>query len=167
MPQFRVIHFAGIALLLICGLARAADNNRPRGAVESVQQAAVMKPIAKKPAARRKPAVKKRAKRVIALPSEFASLIFAYGQDQFTFAGRRIDTAFAADTHAAWDIPSNLLPAPLALGRADAFELNLSETRVSVWLRDDLNVHCDLMQDPAIARGDQLAVKVALQFRFR
>jgi hypothetical protein len=38
---------------------------------------------------------------------------------------------------------------------------------MALWLTHDVNVHCDLDRDPAVVRGDQFAVKVALQFRFR
>jgi len=110
--------------------------------------------------------VKKIAKTVVALPAEIAGLFLGHGLESPTFAGQRITTSFVDSR--GWDIPSNLLlPSSSASRQPDMVELNLSEARMALWLNHDVNVHCDLDRDPAVVRGDQFAVKVALQFRFR
>jgi len=114
----------------------------------------------------KKSAVKKIAKTVVALPAEIAGLFLGHGLENPTFAGQRITTSFVDSR--GWDIPSNLLlPASSVSRQPDVVELNLSEARMALWLTHDVNLHCDVDRDPAVVRGDQFAVKVALQFRFR
>jgi len=149
-------------MLLICGLACAVDDDaRPHVAVQAVQ------PKAKsKLQSARRPVVKQIAQKVIALPAQIAGLFLGQGLQGHTFAGQRVTTSFVDSQ--GWDIPSNLLlPANQVSRQPDTLELNLSEARMAVWLSHDLNVQCDVDQDPAIAHGDQFAVKLALQFRFR
>lgn len=166
MPQFRVVQIAGMALLLLTGGVACATDDHARATVTTAEPLATKaKPAVKRKSTQKKP-VKKPAKRVIALPAEFVGLFSVRGSNVRTFAGLPVDTAFAADAPAVWHIPSRLLPAPTGR-QPDTIELDLSETRVAVWLTDDLNLQCDLEQDPAIRRGDQFAVKVGLQFRFR
>jgi len=162
----RATHVAGLATLLICGLAHAVDE-RPHVAVEQV----AMDPGAgerarPKAASKKKSAAKKIAKTVVALPAEIAGLFLSRGLENPTFAGQRITTSFVDSR--GWDIPSNLLlPASPLSRQPDMVELDLSEARMALWLTHDVNVRCDLDRDPAVVRGDQFAVKVALQFRFR
>ena len=166
MPKACASHVAGLivglATLLASSLACAADGDRPHVAVERVQP----KAKSKLKAASKKPGVKQIAQKVVLLPVEIAGLFIGQGLTNPTFAGQRITTAFV-DAQGR-DISSTLLLPTSSLSRQpDTLEVDLSEARMAVWLSNDLNLQCDLDRDPAIARGDQFAVRFALQFRFR
>ena len=152
MPNSRFARFAGVVLLLTGTLAHAADEHM------RVELVTVEAPAESK--------AKNIAQRVIALPVELVGLFFGHRAETPTIAGWPVATAYVGDANSKWDMPSNLLP-PSPLARGDMVELDLSESRVAVWLSDDLNLQCDLDQDPAIARGDQFTLKLGMQFRFR
>jgi len=152
VPKSRFAQFAGVVLFLTGSLAHAADEHM------RVELVTVEAPAESK--------AKSIAHRVIALPVELVGLFLGHRAETPTIAGWPVATKYAADVNSNWDLPSNLLP-PAPLARADMVQLDLSESRVAVWLSDDLNLQCDLDQDPAIARGDQFTLKLGMQFRFR
>jgi len=153
VPNARFARFAGVVLILTGSLAHAADEHM------RVELVTVEAPAESK--------ARTIAKRVIALPVELVGLFIGHRAETPTIAGWPVATTYVADaTVSNWDLPSNLLP-PAPLARGDMVELDLSESRVALWLSDDFNLQCDLDQDPAIARGDQFTLKLGMQFRFR
>lgn len=154
MPQCRLSRLACLALLVTGGAAHAAEEI-PRVSVEASRTNRSIGPM-----------VKTVAQRVIALPVELVTLVLPRGKEPPTFAGQPLTTTYVAADADSWDV-SPALSLAANDPQPDTIELNLSESRVALWLRDDLNLHCDLEQDPTIATGNPFAVKLALQFRFR